>query len=72
MKVLSRVESLNVSGGVDQSTAINTNLGIIGIGVGIAATTATAPVWFPVLMIATSIAVTASYIYGAGGRYKPH
>lgn len=52
-----------VSGGVSQDTAINTNLGIIGIGVGVAVAGVTAPAWFPIAMMGVSIAATGSYIY---------
>ncbi|MGQ0800505.1 MAG: hypothetical protein ACT4NL_10390 [Pseudomarimonas sp.] len=62
MNTLDAAELNAVSGGTDQATAIGTNLGIIGIGVGILAAGATAPVWFPLAMIGISVAVTASYI----------
>ena len=62
LNTLSASELNALSGGVDQATAIGTNLGIVGIGVGVAVAGATAPVWFPLAMIAGSVAVTAAYI----------
>ncbi|ATU94111.1 hypothetical protein [Phyllobacterium zundukense] len=50
-----------VSGGVSQDTAINTNLAIIGIGVGILAAGATAPAWFPIAMMGVGVAAVVSY-----------
>lgn len=63
MRELTLNEIDDVAGAVDQATAIGTNLGIVAIGVGVSlAAGMTAPVWFPVLMIVASVAVTASYV----------
>ncbi len=62
MRELNVKEIEKVDGGVDQSTAISGNLGIIGIGVGIMVAGATAPAWFAVGMIAASISLTTSYL----------
>ncbi len=51
-----------VGGAVDQATAIGTNMGIIAIGVGILAAGATAPVWFPMAMIAISVTTTIVHL----------
>ncbi len=63
MRELNTCEIEEVNGGVEQATAIGTNLGIVGIGVGILVAGATAPAWFAVGMIAVSISTTVSYIY---------
>ncbi|MBB1331411.1 hypothetical protein H5087_18910 [Pseudoalteromonas sp. SR43-7] len=62
MRELNVNEIQEVNGGVDQSTAVGGNLGIIAIGVGVLAAGATAPVWFGIGMIAVSVSLTASYI----------
>ncbi|TMO22728.1 MULTISPECIES: hypothetical protein [unclassified Pseudoalteromonas] len=61
MRELNVIEIKEVKGGVDQSTAIGGNLGIIAIGVGILAAGATAPIWFGAAMIGVSISLTTSY-----------
>lgn len=54
MKNLEYNEILEVAGGIDQGTVISTNLGIVGIGVGILVVGASAPFWFPAAMIGIS------------------
>ncbi|MDT8397488.1 MAG: hypothetical protein RQ899_02610 [Pseudomonadales bacterium] len=63
MRELTESEVGVVGAAVSQDTAIGSNLAIVGVGVGIMVAGATAPAWFPIMMIATSISITASYIY---------
>ncbi|MBU2884106.1 hypothetical protein KO525_02460 [Psychrosphaera sp. B3R10] len=61
MRELSVNEVIEVSGAVDQDTAISTNATIVTIGAGIAVA-GSAPAWFPIAMIAVSLTTTYSYI----------
>jgi len=57
MYELNVVELDAVDGAMSQGEVVATNMAIVGMGVAIAITAgATAPVWFPVAMIAVSIA----------------
>lgn len=60
MRNLTAVEVEAVDGGTDQATAVSTNLGIVAIGVGILVAGVTAPAWFPIAMIAVSVATIAT------------
>lgn len=63
MRELNLEEIRTVSGSVSQSTAIGTNMGIIGFGVAITlAAGMTAPMWFPLGMMAVSVGVTTAYL----------
>ena len=62
IRELTDQEVEQVAGGIDIGVQIGAQLGIIGIGVGILAAGATAPIWFSGAMIVTSIAITAGHI----------
>lgn len=61
MQELTMKQTEQVNGGVSQSTAISSQLGIVAIGAGIMVAGATAPVWFSAGMIGASLAITWSY-----------
>ncbi|AQS39749.1 hypothetical protein Sps_04666 [Shewanella psychrophila] len=63
MQELTMKEIELVNGGVDQGTAISSQLGIVAIGVGIMVAGATAPVWFSAGMIGASISITYSNLF---------
>lgn len=61
MQELDINEIEKVYGGVSQEAAIGTNMSIVAIGAGIAVA-GSAPAWFPIAMIAVSIATTYTYV----------
>ncbi|MCV2884645.1 hypothetical protein OE749_08050 [Aestuariibacter sp. AA17] len=72
MHDISITECHQISGGVSQETAISGNLAVVGMGVAVAVTGATAPVWFPVAMIAVSVGLTGSYINDRLNKRNSH
>ncbi len=63
MQELSHAELIAVSGGVEQSTQIGFQGGMVAMGVGMIAAGMVLSPLGAVLLIGTSVAVTASYVY---------
>jgi hypothetical protein len=60
MRELTLNEVEQVDGALSAGETVATNLGIVAIGVGICVAGATAPIWFPLAMIAVSVATVAT------------